>query len=259
MAENKEQARRIGEAIMVCSYPDVCKSPTTPVPYMIVSNFINSQEVATTVNATKDPTFTKASFIQGVIGDEGGTGGGVCSGTFAGGGACWATDWAHTVRAEGKNVVRNQDPVDMNGHSDKSSPNTKGTVVYQKAGAPNGKVDSDGRPTDDTNPMHRIRITQYGYPGDPYSDWYTRHGLGTNNIKLQPDSAAINQEGAQLLGAKVGDQVLVQTNKGTQIRKIVDVISSKIHQPRLDLYMPGGEDTRMDDFGQVMVIHPGEP
>src|SRR5689334_2667423 len=104
MSADKEQARKIGEAWMVCTYPDVCKSPATPVPYMIVANFANSKEVATTVNATSDPTFTKVSYIDGVIGDEGGVGGGVVSGTHAGGGAAWALDWAPKVRAEGVNV-----------------------------------------------------------------------------------------------------------------------------------------------------------
>ncbi len=90
------------------------------------------------MNATSDNTFTKASYIQGVIGDEGGVGGGVCSGTHAGGGACWASDWAPKVYAEGKNVVRNGDPAHMNGQSSKTNNNTEGTVVYTKGGAPNG-------------------------------------------------------------------------------------------------------------------------
>jgi hypothetical protein len=206
MPANKEHARKIGEAIMVCKYPDVCKSPNAPVPYMIVSNFMSSMNVATTVNATKDPTFTKASFIQGVIGDEGGTGLGVVSGTHAGGGASWAIDWAHTVRAEGQNVVRNGDPTAMNGHADKSSPNTQGTVVYPKAGAPNGGVGPDGKPTQNTN------------PGDPNWDKNSSAGIGAWDNKLRPDSsAALSPSLEKALNVNEGDILVDKTKDGTRI------------------------------------------
>ena len=144
MAE--EHTRITGDALMICNRPDVCLSPVPPVPYQIVANFINSKNLATSVSATSDFTFTKASYIQGVIGDEGGVGEGVCSGAHAGAGKCWATDWAPKVNAEGKNVVRNDDPTSMNNN------NTTGRVNYNKGGGANGGVDKDGKPTEDTNP-----------------------------------------------------------------------------------------------------------
>jgi hypothetical protein len=253
MAKDKEQARKIDEAIMVCKYPDVCKSPVTPVPYMIVSNFINSQEVATTVNATKDPTFTRASYIQGVIGDEGGVGGGVCSGTFAGGGACWAVDWAHNVRAEGKNVERNGDPTHMNGQSNKSNPNTQGTVVYPKSGAPNGGVGPDGKPTQDTNPGMRMRITQYGYADDATPDSNTEAGRGAFH-SLDPDvSIALTKSAQKALGAKPGDWIKIEFKSGgTQVRRFDDRAPEK--QARVDLYNPRGFVKGLDDYANVSVV-----
>jgi len=254
MAKDEEQARKIGEALMVSKYPDVCKSPAAPVPYMIVSNFINSQNVATSVNATSDPTFTKASYIQGVIGDEGGVGGGVRSGTHAGGGACWAQDWAHTVKAEGQNVVRNGDPTYMNGQSSKTNHNTEGTVVYQKAGAPNGGVDKDGKPTKDTNPGTRMKVTQYGYANDPTPDSNTQKGLGIQNRKLEPGvSAALTKSAAKELGVKPGDWIKIQyANGGTQIRRYDD--RAPQGEKRIDLYQPGGFDRSLPDYGTISVI-----
>jgi hypothetical protein len=141
--ENREQSRKIGEALVVYSHPDVCKAPVAPVPFPIVAKFDTSFNVATTVNATKVPTFTEISRIQGVQGDEGGTGKGVKSGTHAGGGVCEPTKWSSTVRAEGQQVVRHEDPFLMN------SGNTDGEVVYQKGGGPVAKADDKGEPPAD--------------------------------------------------------------------------------------------------------------
>jgi antitoxin component of MazEF toxin-antitoxin module len=264
---DKEQTRKIGEAIMVSTYPDVCKSPIAPVPYMIVSNFINSQNVATTVNATSDPTFTKVSWIQGVIGDEGGTGQGVVSGTHAGSGASWAQDWSHSVRAEGQNVVRNDDPCEMNGQSGRSNPNTKGKVVYPKSGQPNGGVDDQGKPTKDTNPGQQIKTTQYGYEskGDPNWDYNSNvlH-IGTGNTPLVPgESAAITASAAKALDVKKGDQVKITFADGkTQIRRIVDTVSKKIKEERVDLYNPktpenpAGLDKSLSDYANISKYTP---
>lgn len=264
---DKEQTRKIGEAIMVSKYPDVCKSPVAPVPYTIVSNFINSQNVAETVNATKDPTFTKASWIQGVIGDEGGTGLGVVSGTHAGGGASWAQNWSSSVRAEGQNIVRNDDPCFMNGQSGKSNPNTQGKVVYPKSGEPNGGVDKDGKPTQDTNPGIRMKTTQYGYeqPGDPNWDKNSNElRLGTHNTPLvagDGGSAAITKSAANALGVKRGDYVKITWPDGkTQIRKIVDVTSNRLKDKRVDIFYPGdpahpgAQDPNIPDWGTVQKI-----
>jgi hypothetical protein len=265
---DKEQARKISEAVIVSTYPDVCKSPVLPVPYTIVSNFINSQNVAETVNATKDPTFTKVSWIQGVIGDEGGTGKGVVSGTHAGGGASWAQNWSSSVRAEGQNIVRNDDPCHMNGQSGRSNPNTQGKVVYPKSGQPNGGVDKDGKPTKDTNPGIRMKTTQYGYELKGQEGWdYNSNVLqigNHDNPLTAGESAAISPSAQKALGVKSGDYVKVTWANGkTQIRKVEDVTSSKLKDPRLDLFNPrtkanpAGFDSSLGDYGTVQKIpHP---
>lgn len=257
MAEDKEQARRIGEALMVCKYPDVCKSPASPVPYMIVANFDGSQQVANSVNATNDPTFTKASYIQGVIGNEGGTGGGVCSGTHAGGGACWASDWSQTVLAEGQNVVRNGDPTHMNGQSSKTAPNTQGTVVYAKGSEPKSGVDAEGKPTADTNPPIKMKITQYGYKGD-LGDPGTDRGVGIQERPLVAgQSVALSPSAVKALGVKPGDWIKIESKSGTQIRQYVDRTSAKLKDHRVDLYNPDGYQAGVD--GPAMVSRTTKP
>ena len=149
--EDKEHTRYTPRAMVVSTYPDVCKSPVAPVPYTIISKFDRSTALAESVRATDQTTFTKASQINGVIGDEGGTGLGVKSGTHADGGVCKATDWSPTVRAEGKNVVRHDDPFEMN------SGNTQGKAVFPGKGAEPGEVDENGRPKKKQDPKDRSR------------------------------------------------------------------------------------------------------
>lgn len=144
--ETLEGTRKIDEALVVYTRPDVCKSPVAPVPYPIVAKFSPAFNVATTVNSTSVPTFTQISRIQGVQGDEGGAGLGVKSGTHAGGGVCEPTGWSPSVNAEGKPVVRHTDPFLMN------TGNTTGKVVYQKDGKPRGKPDENGEPPKEANP-----------------------------------------------------------------------------------------------------------
>lgn len=142
--EDKEASRKIGEAIVVCTNPDVCKSPTAPVPYSIVSYFDKSSATTPTVRMTAVEGFTLASQIDTVVGDEPGVGKGVVSGTHAGGGVSKPVGSSSTVRAEKNLVVRHDDPFTMN------SGNTRGKVVYVKH-APKA-VGPDGKPVEDPNP-----------------------------------------------------------------------------------------------------------
>lgn len=144
--ETLEGSRKIDEALVVYTRPDVCKSPTAPVPYPIVAKFAPSFNVASSVNFTQVPSFTSVSRIQGVQGDEGGAGLGVKSGTHAGGGVCEPTGWSPTVFSEGNQVVRHKDPFLMN------SGNTTGKVVYDKDGKPKTQPDENGEPPKEANP-----------------------------------------------------------------------------------------------------------
>lgn len=141
-----ELTRKTPRALVVSSYPDVCKSPTAPVPYQITSVYENACMVTPTVRATNQCVFTKQSYIQGVQGDEGGTGEGVVSGTHAKGGKTEPVEHSPTVRAEGQNVIRHDDEHQMN---DK---NTKGKAVFEEGTEPTNEVNEDGKPKGDTNP-----------------------------------------------------------------------------------------------------------
>lgn len=151
--DEKEVTRKLGEPVVVCQYPDVCLSPTAPAPYLITATFADAQATANTVNATKVPTFTMASFLPGVIGDEAGTGCGMKSGTHAAGGICWPTGASTTVKAQKNFVVRHEDPVMMN------NGNVPGLANYPKGGAPRAAVNEAHDPTVLTKPLGIVADT----------------------------------------------------------------------------------------------------
>lgn len=139
--DDKEIARKLGEPLMVCQYPDVCLSPTAPAPYLITAPFTAAYCTADTVHATKVPSFTLASFLPAVDGDAAGSGGGMKSGTHSAAGVCWAVGASSTVRAQKSFVVRHEDPVMMN------NGNAPGLVHFPKGGAPRASVSDASEPT----------------------------------------------------------------------------------------------------------------
>ena len=144
--DEKELTRRLGEPLVICQYPDVCLSPTAPAPYLITAHFDAAYCTADTVNATGAPSFTMASFLPTVQGDEAGSGGGMMSATFAGAGVCWPVGASTTVRAKGSFVVRHEDPVMMN------NGNVPGLVHYPKGGAPAAEVNAAREPSVPSKP-----------------------------------------------------------------------------------------------------------
>lgn len=128
---DKEATRKISEAILVCRTPDVCKTPMgtamVPVPYQIIAKFETAAEAATTVNFTDEPAFHMGSYLPSVIGDEGGVGGGLKTGSHKG--KCYPLTHSSSVRVQGQWLVRHDDLFEMNC----SSPgNTIGKVIYDK-------------------------------------------------------------------------------------------------------------------------------
>jgi len=144
--DNKEAARKLALPVVVFDRPDVCKSPFAPVPYPIFAPLDTAFDITPTVRGTRVPIFTLRSKVPLVIGDEGGIGFGVQSGTFSGTGLTWPTGSSSTVRAEKFHIVRNGDPFQMNGG------NTTGTLVYMPGGAPRATITPAGRPNRNTNP-----------------------------------------------------------------------------------------------------------
>jgi Toxin PAAR-like domain/A nuclease of the HNH/ENDO VII superfamily with conserved WHH len=151
----KEGAPKTHDAKVVCLCPDVCLTPVgpslQPVPYPIIGYFDDAVNAHNNVKFKGLPTFTIQSAIQGVKGDEAGTGGGVTSGSHAGIGYICAQSFSATVRIGKKNVVRDTDLMAMNGSSPNGPGNTVGRVVYCPC-ATIVRIDANGNIIGETDP-----------------------------------------------------------------------------------------------------------
>jgi hypothetical protein len=114
-------------AYVVSVTPDVCLTPmganAVPVPYPIIGKFDDVVLLAQSVRMCGRPTFTTASQITHVMGDEAGVGGGVKSGVNKS--VCESVTASSTVCAEGNRVLRDGDVLKMN------NGNTLGKVVFK--------------------------------------------------------------------------------------------------------------------------------
>ncbi|WP_295436993.1 DUF4150 domain-containing protein [uncultured Thiodictyon sp.] len=114
--------------------PDVCKSPTVPVPYPIVAVLQDSVRTAATVHFSgkgSSDTFTLNSRITTLSGDEPGTGGGVISGVNRG----WSRpiNGSATVRAQGFGVVQEKVSLFwMNCAGPEGPGNTVGMLIFDR-------------------------------------------------------------------------------------------------------------------------------
>lgn len=102
---------------VICTAPDVCKTPmgssTPPVPYMVYAELSDSTAVAASVRSNGHPVLVYArSHVPTTLGDGAGSAKGVSSGTV--GGKCYPAQHSHSVRAEGKYLVRHDDEFEMN-------------------------------------------------------------------------------------------------------------------------------------------------
>jgi hypothetical protein len=81
--KNPLLARATDDHFAVTTRPDVCLTPEPmdPVPYGLIREYGNAQNVSKTVFALGTPCFLAESFSPDVEGDEPGTGGGIKSGT----------------------------------------------------------------------------------------------------------------------------------------------------------------------------------
>src|SRR5437763_1855279 len=129
---SREGVRETGAAYVISVAHDICFTPmggaSVPIPYPIVGFFSNVAFVAQSVRMCGQPTFTTASQVTSVVGDEAGTDGGVLSGVNMS--ICESVTASSTVRAEGNRVLRHGDMMKMN------KGNTVGMVVYMPGAAP---------------------------------------------------------------------------------------------------------------------------
>src|SRR5262245_64971509 len=97
-----------------------------------------------------------------------------------------------------------------------------------------------------------MKLTQYGYPGDPYSDSYTRRGLGAYRKLHSTKSIALTDSGLRALGLSRQDVrrrehwVELRLRGGGIIHRRIDDRAPQ-REMRADLYMPGGYNRRLGD------------
>ncbi|HUJ57101.1 MAG TPA: hypothetical protein VLX92_01350 [Kofleriaceae bacterium] len=101
-----------------------------------------------------------------------------------------------------------------------------------------------------------MKLTQYGYPNDPYGDSETRKGHGAYRHLQSGASVAMTDSGLRALGLSRWDvthnQEWVNINLrggGTLHRRIDDRAPER--DLRTDLYQPGGFDHRLPDHANV--------
>ena len=112
MSIPREGSRDTARGIVISKYPDVCRSPTVPVPYTIVGRQSDDAGTAATVRMTGQRAHKQSSIITQVSGDEPGTGLGVKSGTV--GSVCHRKSHSASVRIEGEWATRHGDEWWMN-------------------------------------------------------------------------------------------------------------------------------------------------
>ena len=116
MAKNLVARQQVGWKV-ICSRPDVCKTPmgasTPPVPYPVYSELMTAGDVAKSVRSNGHPlVILNDSYTPMTIGDSAGAATGVSSSTVAG--KCYPAKASGTVRAEKHWLVRHGDEFEMN-------------------------------------------------------------------------------------------------------------------------------------------------
>lgn len=147
-------ARQCGSFKAVSTAPSVNKTPvgcsTPPLPYPTVQDLANSVSILPSVLLNGDPVYVLSQSTQpSCKGDDAGTALGVRSGTVNG--EVKPVKGSTTVRAGGKNVVREQDPCTMNGGNNPG--------IYVTTQVPNGGI-QNGSPTKNTDPPIKAETPQ---------------------------------------------------------------------------------------------------
>ncbi|TMQ08519.1 MAG: hypothetical protein E6J90_18330 [Deltaproteobacteria bacterium] len=102
----------------------------------------------------------------------------------------------------------------------------------------------------------RMQLTQYGYPGDPYSDSETRKGHGAYHSLAAGESVALTDAGLRALGLSRPEVrmthpwVDIQLRGGGTLERRIDDRAPERNM-RADLYQPGGFDRRLPDYADV--------
>lgn len=124
-----EGSRDVGDGIIVCVTPDVCKTPVgssmVPIPYSITAKQGDDANTVATVRMTKKRAHNMGSLVTKCTGDAPGTGTGIKSGTV--GSVCHPKTHSSSVRIRGEWAIRDADMWEMNNR------NTVGKLTYVKS------------------------------------------------------------------------------------------------------------------------------
>ena len=102
----------------------------------------------------------------------------------------------------------------------------------------------------------QMKLTQYGYKNDPYTDRETRAGHGAYSNLHENQSMALTDSGLRALGltrAFVRQNhpwVQIKLRGGGVLERRVDDRAPE-HDKRADLYQPGGFNHRLPDHADV--------
>ena len=126
---DKHGAHQTDEAYVVSLCEDYCKSPSSPVGYMISQKLGMSSMVCSSVNGCGTSVLNISSRITSVTGNEAGIAGGVVSGVNVG--MCKPVqNYAPKVRAEGQCVLRHDTIMEMNCAGPEGQGNVLGKIAY---------------------------------------------------------------------------------------------------------------------------------
>ena len=102
----------------------------------------------------------------------------------------------------------------------------------------------------------RMQLTQYGYPGDPYSDSETRKGHGAYHSLVPGESVAMTDSGLRALGLSRPEVrathpwVDIKLRGGGVLQRRIDDRAPERNM-RADLYQPRGFDHSLPDYADV--------
>ncbi|NVB85385.1 MAG: hypothetical protein HOV81_43880 [Kofleriaceae bacterium] len=105
----------------------------------------------------------------------------------------------------------------------------------------------------------KMKMTQYGYPNDPYSDSETRKGHGAYHSLVSGESMAITDSGLRALGlsrsqARTGQHwVELRLKGGGVLQRRIDDRAPQ-GEMRADLYQPRGFDRSLPDYADVRLL-----
>ena len=251
---NKLGARENSRFLAICTAPDFCKTPvgssTPPLPYQVIADLGQSDNTVANVRFTGNPCYVlDQSIVPHCTGDEPGTAKGVKSGTVTG--KVEPTRASKTVRATGKQVVRDLDPCTLNGG------NCPGIHTTQPT--PGSAIAAGGEPNADTKPAVQPNAAEKGYLEKLGSWWEQKKSEmgaavanpGQGSIGALKDTANTVPELGEMIARGSGHLQAAQLEQTAKLAKLIGLkqtadqlqaeanimrqIADKITLPKYDL------------------------